>query len=404
MAGSPPLVLACFRPHLVASGRPVGAAEGGGKRVAMSAAAKVAVVGCGISGAVCASMLARRGFSVTMFESGRGPGGRMSQRRELTENGELFFDHGAPFFTISNEEVIDVVDSWEGMGLVAQWKENLGCFDLNTAKFVDVEKDGQSQKYVGVPGMNSICKALCHEPGVETKFETTVGKIDWLEGRNLWLLSGLGGEHLGHFDSVVASDKNVFSSRYAGVTGRPPPLDITLIRELAARLQDVPVQSCFALMLAFSEPLSLIPVKGFSFKNSNVLSWAFCDSSKPGRFNASSISECWVLHSTAEYAAGVISKIGLKKPTTSTLVEVAEELFREFERTGLATSRPFFMKAHRWGSAFPATCVGGEAMCLWDQDKRLAVCGDFCASPSVEGAVISGMRAASRIVGLLSCS
>lgn len=34
-----------------------------------------------VSGAVCASALAKNGISVTLFESARGPGGRMSQRR-----------------------------------------------------------------------------------------------------------------------------------------------------------------------------------------------------------------------------------------------------------------------------------------------------------------------------------
>lgn len=34
-----------------------------------------------VSGAVCASTLARNGLSVTIFDSARGPGGRMSQRR-----------------------------------------------------------------------------------------------------------------------------------------------------------------------------------------------------------------------------------------------------------------------------------------------------------------------------------
>ncbi|CAA6657931.1 unnamed protein product [Spirodela intermedia] len=366
----------------------------------MSAAvAKVAVVGCGISGAVCASLLAGKGISVTVFDSGRGPGGRMSQRRESSDNGDLLFDHGAPYFSISNEEVMDAVSSWERMGLVAEWKENFGCFDVNIAKFVDLENDGQNKKkYVGVPGMNSICKA-----SAINLFQTTIGKLDWLEGRNSWLLSGSGGENLGHFDGVVASDKSLFSSAHTPLTGRPPPLDTTLIPELAVKLQDIPRHPCYALMLAFSEPLSQVPVKGFSFKNSKVLRHAFCDSSKPGRLLSSSNCECWVLHSTAEYAAGIISKTGIKKHTSAALIEIAEELFREFESTGLVTSRPFFMKAHRWGSAFPASSIGGEAMCLWDGDKRLAICGDFCVSPDVEGAVLSGMRAASKLSSLLSC-
>ena len=59
--------------------------------------------------------------------------------REATENGDLVFDHGAPYFNISNEEAMDVVRSWEGLGLVAEWNEKFGCFDMNTKKFTDLE-------------------------------------------------------------------------------------------------------------------------------------------------------------------------------------------------------------------------------------------------------------------------
>ncbi|BAS86708.1 Os03g0784000 [Oryza sativa Japonica Group] len=48
---------------------------------AAASAANVAVIGGGISGAVCASLLAARGVAVTLFDSGRGAGGRMAQRR-----------------------------------------------------------------------------------------------------------------------------------------------------------------------------------------------------------------------------------------------------------------------------------------------------------------------------------
>ncbi|WOL08953.1 hypothetical protein Cni_G17706 [Canna indica] len=361
---------------------------------------KVAVIGSGISGAVCASILAASGVSVTIVETGRGAGGRMSQRRETLEDGrELYFDHGAPYFSVTDNEVLGVVSSWEARGLVAEWPVMFGSFDWSVRKFVDLDKEGRTKKYVGVPGMNSICKALCSESGVEAKYGTTVGKMNWLHDRNLWSLIGLDGQDLGQFDGLVASDKNVVSSRFTGATGRPPPLDLASSPELAILSQDIPVNSCFALMLAFSEPLSSIPVKGFSFKNSQILSWAYCDSSKPGRSCASPNCECWVLHSTAEYAHGVISKTGLKKLSSDALVEVAKDLLHEFQNTGINVPHPIFMKAHRWGSAFPAIAIGGNEKCLWDQNKRLAICGDFCASPNVQGAVLSGIRAASKILG-----
>ncbi|XP_072951711.1 uncharacterized protein [Typha angustifolia] len=369
----------------------------------MRSAANVAVIGSGISGAVCASMLASKGVSVTVFESGRGPGGRMSSRRENLEDGkELYFDHGAPYFTVNHQEVAGVVRSWEARGFVAEWKEKFGSFDRNTGEFLDLDKEGTTTKYVGVPGMNSICKALCLEPGVEARFGVTVGKMDWLHDRSSWSLTGLGGQDLGHFDGVVASDKNISSSRFTGVTGRPPPLDVALFPELSMMSQDIPVHPCFALMLAFSEPLTSVPIKGFSFKNSEVLSWAFCDSSKPGRRCLPDNSESWTLHSTAEYAARVIAESGLRKPSNDALAKVAEELFQEFQGSVYNVPRPYFMKAHRWGSAFPAVAIGVEDKCLWDKNTKLAICGDFCTSPNIEGAILSGIRAASKILGSLN--
>ncbi|KAK1303563.1 hypothetical protein QJS10_CPB11g01385 [Acorus calamus] len=360
---------------------------------------RIAVVGAGISGAVCASSLAREGVAVTVFDSGRGPGGRTSHRRETAhDGGDLSFDHGAPCFIVSDGEVAGLVAEWEARGLVAAWKERFGSFDKGG--FVEAEEVGVMKRYVGVPGMNSMCKALCSETGIEAKFGVTVGKLEWVEERREWSLMGLDGSDLGCFDGVIASDKNVVSSRFTGVHGKPPPLDISkLAPDVAVKLHDVPVRPCFALMLAFSESLSSIPFKAFSFKNSNVLSWAFCDSSKPGRSVGN--GECWVLHSTADYATSIITKTGLQKPSSETLSLVAGELFQEFRSMGLHIPQPFFMRAHRWGSAFPAVSVGGDDKCLFIKNKKMAICGDFCASPNVEGAILSGKRAASKLLEML---
>lgn len=356
---------------------------------------KVAVIGSGISGAVCASSLAKNGISVTVFESARGPGGRMSQRREISEDGrEIYFDHGAPFFSVSDTAALGYINEWKTKGLVAEWKENFGSFDRNLNQFTDFEKEGFETKYVCLPGMNSVCRALCLEPGVESKFGVGIGRLEWLEDDKLWSLIGLDGQNLGQFEGIVASDKNIVNPRVLAVTGRPPPLDLNLVPEFALKLQEIPVKPCFVLMLAFRQPLSLVPAKGFAFKNSKVLSWAFCDSSKPGR---SATGESWVLHSTSEYAEDIIAQTGLQKPSNATLTKVAEDLLQEFQSTGFNIPQPFFMKAHRWGSAFPAASIAKEDKCLWDKNKRLAICGDFCVSPNVEGAVLSGMAAASKL-------
>ncbi|XP_074354182.1 uncharacterized protein LOC141693077 isoform X1 [Apium graveolens] len=269
----------------------------------------------------------------------------MSGRRETTEDGkELVFDHGAPYFTATNPDVQRVVGDCEARGFVAEWKESFRSFDFTSRTFSGYEKDGSCKKFVGIPKMNSICRALVSEPGVETKFGVGVGLLEWLEDEGSWSLNGLDGQNLGHFKGVVAYDKSVFSPRFTNVTGRPPPLDLHLVPELASKIKEVPVDPCFALMLAFEQPLSLIPMKRFSFLNSKVLSRAYYKSSKPGR---STQSENWVLHSTAEYAENVIAQTGLQNLPAATLDKIAEELFQEFQNTGLNIPRPFFKRAHR---------------------------------------------------------
>jgi predicted NAD/FAD-dependent oxidoreductase len=231
-------------------------------------------------------------------------------------------------------------------------------------------------------------------------FGTGIAKMEWLEEEIPWLLTDSKGENLGRFDGVVASDKNIVSPRFTQVTGLPPPLDLSLVPELATKLQNIPVLPCFSLMLAFKEPLSSIPVKGLSFKNSEILSWAHCESTKPGR---STDSERWILHSTPDYANSVIAKTGLQKLSSETLNKISEEMFKEFQCSGLVSSLPFFMKAHRWGSAFPAKSIAVEERCLWDRNRNLAICGDFCVSPNVEGAILSGLAAASKLLQTSSC-
>ena len=51
---------------------------------------KVAIVGSGISSCVTANSLAGFGYSVSLFEAGRGAGGRASTRRHE----DYIFDHG----------------------------------------------------------------------------------------------------------------------------------------------------------------------------------------------------------------------------------------------------------------------------------------------------------------------
>ena len=60
---------------------------------------KIAIIGAGMAGLTCATRLSAAGHEVSVFDKGRGPGGRMASRR-VEHGGETFrFDHGAQYFT-----------------------------------------------------------------------------------------------------------------------------------------------------------------------------------------------------------------------------------------------------------------------------------------------------------------
>ena len=57
-----------------------------------------------------------------------------------------------------------------------------------------------------------------------------------------------------------------------------------------------------------------------------------------------------------------------------------------------------FARAHRWRYSIAGTALSGG--CLWDAGRRIGACGDWCSGSRVEGAFVSGMAIAGRILGL----
>ncbi|KAJ7536731.1 hypothetical protein O6H91_12G080200 [Diphasiastrum complanatum] len=358
--------------------------------------------GISVAGLTCASTLADNGFKVCVFDAGRGSGGRMAQRRESTAEGQtLCFDHGAQYFTVEDPVVLQLVEKWKMAGTVKEWLGHFGALDITSRTFME-ETDSGKKRYVGVPGMNAICKALSSKLGVESKFGTTVTKVEWREEEGYWQLKSKNGQIAGEFCALVIADKSLASARFTGQTGLAPPLGDAEVPSLSSRVATVSVVPCFAAMLAFHESLTTIPLDGLTILNSKVLAWAARDSSKPDRkISLGGNCECWVLHSTVEYAETVISRAGLVKPSEELLASIALDLLEEFQNVIPGLPDPCFIKAHRWGGAFPTKFVAPEEKCILVEEKRIVACGDYCLGPRVECAILSGLAAANNLLQVL---
>ncbi len=321
----------------------------------------VAVIGAGVAGTACARRLTEAGLEVQVFDKARGPGGRISTRRT---NG-FSFDHGAQYFTVRDGRFSTLISELRSRGIVERWDGVIVALDRGR---IDGEKD-TLERFVGVPGMNSLAKelvALC-----AVRYATRVQQLVQLETG--WGLVAEDGEELGTWDAVVLS--------------APPPQSASLLETagspLSTTVQAVPMAPCWAVMAGWESRVRA----GFdaAFVHGSPLSWVARNSSKPGRPQA----ESWVLHGSPEWSAAHVE---------AHAEDVAAQLLHELATLVRLDRHPVLLEAHRWRYALPEKPLASP--CLVDRDRALTVCGDWCGGPRVEGAYLSGLAAAEEVLSL----
>ncbi|QDU41213.1 protoporphyrinogen oxidase [Maioricimonas rarisocia] len=322
---------------------------------------RVAVIGAGLSGLICARTLADLDCEVTVFEKSRGVGGRMSTRRSESD---LQFDHGAQYFTVRDERFRRHVDTWIEEGLVAPWE---GRFVKLNRGYLE-ESNGETTRFVGVPGMTAVCRHLATD--LDVRFGTTMAPPR--HDGTAWIVEDAAGTSQGRYDWFV--------------TSAPAPQSAYLLASvphLEVKARRVSMSGCWSVMVAFKSPLDA----GFdgAFVGVSPLSWIARNSSKPGRGED---FETWVLHASPEWSESAIE---------ADHEEVVKELLDAlWQVTGLQPVEPKHAAAHRWRHALPAEPLGDRF--LFDPGLRVGACGDWCNGPRVEGAFLSGLALAGRLV------
>lgn len=310
---------------------------------------EILIIGAGMAGLTCATVLAGKGHDVRVLDKGRGPGGRMAARRAEIAGETVSFDHGAQYFTARDAGFQDAVAVWEAAGVVARW---------NAA--------GENA-WVGTPGMNGPIKAMAESVPVEWGVRAEAITRD----SDQWSVQA--GEKLYTAKIVLIA---VPAEQARDLLADPVP-------DLAAIPAAVQSEPCWAVMAAFAEPLDL--AQDALREPDAAISWAARNSAKPSRAG----DECWVLHASPTRSREVLD---LQKE------EVAELLLADFfAQTGATPATPIHITAHRWLYAMPAP-VDGEAACF-DTDNRIGIAGDYLHSPRVEGAWISGWTLAQKVLG-----
>ncbi|WP_237479006.1 NAD(P)/FAD-dependent oxidoreductase [Lichenibacterium dinghuense] len=307
---------------------------------------RIAIVGAGLAGLSCGARLAGAGHAVSLFDKGRGPGGRLSHRRAETPLGEARFDHGAQYFTARDPGFRRQVDAWVRDGLAAPWPA------------------AGDDALVGVPGMNAPAKALA--AGLDVRCSARVERLTREGGA--WRLAGEGVD-AGPFDAAVVA----VPAEQAGA----------LVRDHAPDFADAadatPAAPCWTVMAAFPERLATLDDV---VKRRGPVGWAARDSAKPGR----SGPESWVVQAGPDW-----SREHLEEAPAAIVPKLLAALA---DAAGGPLPEPAAASAHRWRYARSGS-LGRDA--LWDAETRLGVCGDWLLGPRVECAWMSGFRLAGMI-------
>ena len=118
-----------------------------------------------MSGLTCATALKGLIDRVTVFDRNVFPGGRVSRFRA----GDLEFNHGAQYFTVSNPLFWNIVSAWQTDGIVRPW--NGWIVELNNGQIVN--SDMSVQRYVGVPRMQVVAENLARHCQILTSTNIT---------------------------------------------------------------------------------------------------------------------------------------------------------------------------------------------------------------------------------------
>ena len=318
----------------------------------------IAIIGAGLSGLTAAHAL-KESCNVTLFDKSRGVGGRMSTRYA----GDYEFDHGAQYFTARDPRFQSAIERAIRLGVVAPWAGR--AFYLKDGA---MEPDTGSDRFVAVPRMNSWAKTLAE--GLDITLGARVTSLSRQDGT--WTLTFEDGAKRGGFDAVICAVPSVQAEALL-------PAEFSEIEAIKSAKMDV----CFALMVGFDKSHDF----GWDSLrvNDDVNAWLAVNSDKPGRAKALTTL---MIHAAPDWSN---THAEADRHWVRAEMEVSAS-----ELCGKHISTASHITLHRW--LYASVSASPQKACLFDQEKGLVACGDWCLGGRVEGAYLSALAAADSLL------
>ncbi len=326
----------------------------------MPSAPSVAIIGAGLAGLTCGTALKGLGPNVRIFEKSIFPGGRLNHFRV----GEYEFNNGVQYFTVSNSLFQSIVSAWQADGIVRPWDGWI----VELQKGQISNSDMTTQRFVGYPRMQIVTEKLAGN--CDVRHSSNICEME-KQNDGGWRLFNERGEYLGVYDVVVLAAN---ANETAALCNQVPK-----IKQLA---ESVEMTACWSGMFAFESKLDL-PYDA-AFVLDSPLSWISRYQTSEPKTDA----DCWVLHASPEWSQQYIASFRGR---------VMHALLDAFwEAVDIEAQKPVSTSVHCWKHAAPINPINEDS--LFVAEDGVGACGDWCTSPRVEGAVLSGFSMADRVM------
>ncbi len=312
---------------------------------------RVTVIGAGVAGLAAARRIADAGHAVTVLDKGRRAGGRLATK--LLAGGARA-DHGAQFFTVRDERLAGAVARWCADGDVHEW-----CRGFSST-------DGHP-RYCARGGMAELGARMARGLDVRTSV-----KVEAVRTRGADWIASWGAAH-DHAAGELVCDFVILTA--------PPEQAAELLRD-EAQVPSLAYDPMLALLLALDRPPAIAAPGGVQLSEDATWSWIADNVAK-----GASVRPAVTLHTRADYAS---SHWECDRDV------LIDELLAA-ATPWLGGARVLDNALHRW--RYAAARELHPDRCLALGDGRVLLAGDAFASPRVEGAYLSGLAAAERVLG-----
>ncbi|MCP5326080.1 MAG: FAD-dependent oxidoreductase [Oceanospirillaceae bacterium] len=322
----------------------------------------ILILGAGMAGLIAARQLQSTGYRVTLLDKARGPGGRLASKR--LDGWQ--FDMGAQYITASSTHMQAHTQQWLEAGWLAPWQGEFvhwqhGQWQTHTG----------AARFVGQPRMSALSRGLsenleldCGQPVTHICRQEGIWQVSLASGRRYTaplLISTLPLPQLQHLLN----------------------LEPELARHITPHLPDAHYAPCWALGYRLAQPWPCRHVS-ISLQGHPLLDFICHENSKPGRDGDSIIS----VQCTAAFSQ---KHLEVDKTELAQLVWQAVE---EITGQHMPVAEHY---AHRWLYARTQPASASES-CLWLAELGFGAAGDIFTAGKVEGALISALQLAEKII------